>query len=1075
MHTDELRSCLENGERARKLLADWDVRDFERGKKNLERLADLLGLDGLSELCHPLGRLLPRCSDPDMAFNNLERFLASASAVVVPSLMESRARTLETLLQLFSVSQFFSDLLITNPDFVEMLRIPLRSSPSRAEMLEQLRGEVAAAYEDSAVLRTFRRFRQKQMLRIGTNDIIRDRPLEEITRDISRVADTSLEVALETAQRNINPRFGEPFTTAGRPARCVILGFGKLGGKELNYSSDIDLMFLYDEEGQTIGQRTTVLSNDDYFARVCSEVVRLLSANTEAGQGYRVDLRLRPEGNRGPLARSLASTLAYYDTLGRTWERQALIKVRPVAGDAKLGEEFLHAIEPFVYRKYLTVAEINEIKALKRKIEIKSGQFGESKLEVKTGHGGIRDVEFTIQFLQLLNGGDLPDIRLPNTLKAMRALEKVGCLTDLEYRVLDDTYRFLRKIEHRLQIMFDLQTHRLPEKPEELRKLALRMGYLPARVTVPAPAPSDGSSDPSTQPTGTENRLLDPYDAFLGDYQEKTELNRTILNHLLHQSFSSSEADPEADLVLDPQPDPERIAQVLGKYPFRDVQAAYHNLNQLATETIPFLSSRRCRQFLANIAPQLLRAVAETPDPDLALVNLEKVSASLGGKAVLWELFSFNSPSLKLYVELCAWSPYLSEILISNPGMIDELLDSLVLNLPRDFEELRHELFELTRNADDLDPILHSFQDKELLRIGVRDILGKDTVMETTRGLSDLAHAILYQIADLQFLPLTRRLGMPYLTEGPCKDKPSRYVLLGLGKLGGQEMSYHSDLDLILIYEGDGRTMPPPNSSRWDTFELTDNFHFFSELAQQIIRVASMMSPRGRLYQVDMRLRPTGKSGSLVIPLNEFERYYQEGQAQLWERQALTRGRIVYGDPEFAGQVMESIHRQIYDLEWKPGIADEILSMRGRVEAAGSKRDLKRGFGGIVDIEFIVQMYRLKYGRKFPAVRAANTWQALDALLAVQLISAEEHGTLRSCYDFMRTVESRLRIFHNRSLDELPEASEDLETLAKRLGCEATGERSAGQVFLEVLEKHTTQTRRLFKELFQRERASRPG
>jgi glutamate-ammonia-ligase adenylyltransferase len=955
------------------------------------------------------------------------------------------------MLQLFSTSQFFSDLLITNPDFLEMLRIPLRSSPSRAEMLEQLRADVAAAYEDSNVLRAFRRFRQKQLLRIGTNDIIRDRPLEEITRDISRVADTSLEVALQTAFATISKRFGVPHTNAGEPGRCVILGFGKLGGKELNYSSDIDLMFLYDEEGQTRGQRVTILSNDDYYARVCTEVVRLLTAYTEDALAYRVDLRLRPEGHRGPLARSLASTLSYYDTLGRTWERQALIKVRPVAGDARLGEEFMRAIEPFVYRRYLSVAEITDIKALKRKIEQKSGPLGESDSDVKTGHGGIRDVEFTIQFLQLANGGDLPEIRTPNTLKAIRALEKVRCLTDAESRGLDSTYRFLRKVEHRLQLMFDQQTHRMPDKPEELRKLAVRMGY---------------------EGRGARDEGRDPLDAFLNDYREKTKLNRTILNHLLHQSFASGEAAPESDLILEPNPHVERIRAVLGQYPFKDALAAYQNLNQLATETIPFLESRRCRQFLANIAPQLLHAIAETPDPDLALVNLEKVSASLGGKAVLWELFSFNMPSLKLYVELCAWSQFLSEILINNPGMIDELLDSLVLNQPRSFEELRQELTELCRNADDPDPILHSFQDKELLRIGVRDILGKVDILATTRELSDVAETILVQLAEMQYAPMVKRLGMPCLGDGPRSGQSSRYVLLGLGKLGGREMSYHSDLDLILIYEGDGRTMPPPGSSRWDRFELTDNFHFFSELARQIIRAASDMSPRGRLYQVDMRLRPTGKSGSLVIPLSEFERYYAEGDAQLWERQALTRSRMVFGDPEFAEHVVRTINHQIYDLEWKPHLADEIMSMRGRVEASGSKRDLKRGFGGIVDIEFIVQLYRIKYGRAHPAVRDPNTWHALDAMHEAKLITSAEHATLRSCYDFMRTVEGRLRIFHNRSLDELPEAAEDLEKLAKRMGCEATAESTAGQVFLQLLESHTSQTRHLFNELCKRERAS---
>ncbi len=297
MQTDELRLCLESGEQARNLLCAWGIHDIERGQNNLARLAEMLGLEAVRELCHPLGRLLPRCADADMALNNLERYFASAGPASLGVLLESRARTLETILQLFSVSQFFSDLLITNPDYLEQLRIPLRSSPSRAEMLEQLRGEVAAAYEDSNVLRAFRRFRQKQLLRIGANDIIRDRPLEEITRDISRVADTALEIALETAQANISRRFGEPFSNAGEPSCCVILGFGKLGGKELNYSSDIDLMFLYDEEGHTRGKNVTILSNDDYFARVCSEVVRLLSIDTDVGQAYRVDLRLRPKGS----------------------------------------------------------------------------------------------------------------------------------------------------------------------------------------------------------------------------------------------------------------------------------------------------------------------------------------------------------------------------------------------------------------------------------------------------------------------------------------------------------------------------------------------------------------------------------------------------------------------------------------------------------------------------------------------------------------------------------------------------------------------------------------------------------
>lgn len=1059
MQAEYLRRCLDSEHESRQLFATWNVHDIERGRHNLARLVDHLGMGPLVDLAHPLGRMLPRCADGDMALNNLERFLANPlGATQLPALLEARARTLETLLQLFSASQFFSDLLIANPDYLDMLRVPLRSSPSRAEMIESLQREVESAYEDSAVLRTFRRFRQKQMLRIGANDIVRDRPLEEITRDISLVADASLEVALWHALRQVSKRFGEPITVDGQPARCVILAFGKLGGKELNYSSDIDLMFLFDEDGATRGARTASIVNDDYFARVCTETVRLLTAHTDRGQAYRVDLRLRPEGNRGSLARSLASTLSYYDTIGRTWERQALIKIRPVAGDARLGEEFLHAIEPFVYRKYLTVAEINEIKAHKRKIEHRTDRAGDSATDVKTGMGGIRDVEFTIQFLQLLNGGDLPEIRQTNTLKGMAALEKVGCLTHQEYRVLDDTYRFFRKIEHRLQLMFDLQTHRMPDSPDELRKLALRMGYAASAI------PGDSAND--------------PLERFLADYREKTSLNRKILDHLLHQTFSGQDGpQPEPDLILDPSPSPERIQEVLGQYPFKDVQSAYQNLTMLATETVPFLSTRRCRQFLANIAPRLLHAISETPDPDLALVNLEKVSASLGGKGVLWELFSFNQPSLKLYVELCAWSQFLSEILINNPGMIDELLDSLVLNQRRTAEELRLELADLCKNADDPNPILHSFKDKELLRIGVRDILGKDNVEKTTHALSDLAETILRQVDALEYPRLVRKLGSPQILEGdsPRQVRVSRYVLLGLGKLGGHEMSYHSDLDLILIYEGDGRTAPPPGSSRWDTFELTDNFHFFSELARHLIRVTSDMGPQGRLYQVDMRLRPTGKSGSLVTPLREFVRYYEEGEGQLWERQALTRARVVAGDPDFAYNVLRSIARETYGLGWKPQDLEEIRTMRDRIEAAGNKRDLKRGRGGIIDVEFIVQMFRLKYGQRHPEIRHPNTWQAIHGLRTVGLLSDEESAVLESGYTFLRQVECRLRIFHNRSLDELPESAEDLEKLARRTGVTHLPSEPATPRLLEELEHHTSRIRALFLKLFEREKEIEPA
>ncbi|MHC5542513.1 [protein-PII] uridylyltransferase family protein, partial [Singulisphaera rosea] len=536
-----------------------------------------------------------------------------------------------------------------------------------------------------------------------------------------------VESACRLARRRAEEKHGAPSGRGREPARFVVLAMGKLGGEELNYSSDIDLIFLYDVEGQTAGPR--VVSNAEFFAKMGSDVVRLLSDHTSLGMAYRVDMRLRPEGDQGALARSLEATLGYYETSGRTWERQALIKCRPIAGELTLGRTFLDAIMPFVYRRYLSGAEINEIKTMKRRIEQRTLSAGTSEVEVKTGHGGIRDVEFVVQFLQLLHGGTYPEVRLPNTLQAMSQLELVGCLTGEERGIMENTYRFLRRVEHRLQTMFDRQTHEMPRNLDEQRILAIRMGYPLASIW--------------------EDRT-GPAQRFLADYRSKTELNRRILNHLLHDAFrddAGATADPIVDLVLDPAPSQELIEEVLGKYPFHDRLTAYQNLLALAREDFPFLSQARCRHFFAAIAPRLLQAVGETPDPDMALTNLEKVSASLGAKAILWELFNFNPPTLRMYVQLCATSQFLSEILINNPGMIDELMDSLVADRPLSAQAIKAELSELCKGAEDLAPILVSFRNKEWVRIGIRDILGREPIRDVTRELSDVAEAIVGQVA----------------------------------------------------------------------------------------------------------------------------------------------------------------------------------------------------------------------------------------------------------------------------------------------------------------------------------------
>ncbi len=1052
------------------------LKDPARGQRNLDALAGHLG-GAFADLSPHLFRLLPRTADPDMALNNLERLFAGPAKEQLPGLLESKAKGLEAVLKLLAVSQFFADTLVTYPDAVELIRTPPKRNPSTDELTAQLRTDVEAAFDDGGVLRALRRFRQLQMLRVGVNDIIRDRPLEEITRDLARIADSSVKVALQTALRTVGKKHGTPTTGSGKPARVAAFAFGKLGGDELNYSSDIDLMFVYDEDGETTGKRTGGLPNGEFYAAVVADVVRLLSAYTDRGFAYRVDLRLRPEGSRGPLARSLSSTLSYYDSRGRTWERQALIKLRRVAGDRDLGVEVLSALTPFVYRKYFSFSEINEVKALKRKMEQTTAKAGADDLDVKTGRGGIRDIEFAVQFLQLLNGGDLSAVRHRNTLLAVEALELGGCLTSQETFILADAYRFLRKVEHRLQLLFDWQTHRLPTSADDLRKLALRMGYSArsqeagdrsqeagarsqeagARSQEEEPTPDSrpltpqrrSPLDESPEPVfDTRLLLVDPLDLFLKDYHDKTTLDRAILDHLLHQTFGNTDgAEPEADLILDPDPDAAAVRAALGRYPFRDIPAAYQNLNRLAQESVPFLSHRRCRHFLASIAPQLLRALAETADPDAALNTLERVTASLGAKAVLYELFSFNPPTLKLFVDICANSPYLSAILMNNPGMEDELLDSLVLDQPRTTDELRAELTELLRNASDPDPILRSFQDNEFLRIGVRDLLGKAGIRATTAALSDVADVLLNAVFDTAEPAVRRKLGVAN----------SPYCVLGLGKLGGREISYHSDLDLIVLYETDGVTAPDP--SRTGSFEPTTAHHYFTTLTQEAIKATSRTGPLGRLYEVDMRLRPTGKSGSLVLPLDEFRRYFAAGGGQLWERQALTRARVVRGDPEFAARVMAAVRAAILHAAWTPKLAGDIVAMRERLEATASTRNLKRGRGGVVDVEFAVQLLQLKHGHEYPDILKPCVWDALRAMADVRVMTPEQAAVLRDGYTFLRSVEARLRIVTDRPLTELPEASADVEKLARRCGFDAP------EVFRQELYRVRGDIRDVFRQI----------
>jgi glutamate-ammonia-ligase adenylyltransferase len=1027
MDTGQLKSILDQPAQAVDWLRSLGVTDPARGHAHLLRITESgLSLDLLVVVAEQLAEFLPTSSDPDMALNNLSRFVAAShNSIRLATLFGRDTDALKTLVQIFSVSQHFSDLLIDDPESYEWLRTTDGRPIAREALVEQIWSELEPLDDERAAMAALRRQKQRETFRIAFGDLIRQHPLETVTRQISFLADAITDAALQFCQRAAEAKRGAPRAPNGQPARLVVLGMGKLGGVELNYSSDIDLIFLYDHDGETDGQRSQI--NAEFFAGVIRAAVKLLNDNTPSGIDYRVDLRLRPHGAQGALAICVDDALQYYDVMGRTWERQALIKARPVAGDLELGERFLARLEPWVYRRYLGLADIAEIKALKRRIEHRARSAGEEAYNVKTGHGGIRDIEFAIQFLQLLNAGDVSELRTGNTLEAMDHLAKAGCLTDQERSLLSENYRFLCKLEHQLQIMFDLQTHQLPRDESELQMLAMRVGY-----------EGNGQQTPGQD--------------FATDYQRITQLNRKVLDHLLHDAFGDdAPAEPEVDLVLDPEPAQQQIEEVLARYQFNDVHQAYRNLMDLATEKIPFLSTRRCRHFLAAIAPRLLKAIADRPDPDSTLAYLCSVSDSLGGKGVLWELFSFSPPTLKLYVDLCATSQYLSAMLVSNPGMIDELLDSLLLDKLPELRQLESMLADLCRAAEDTEPILHSFKNTQQLRVGIRDILGKSDVHETMGALSDIAESCLRLITRQEYGKLVERHGEPIISEGPRAGHVAELAIVAIGKFGGRELNYHSDLDMIFLYEAAGGTQHRRRTHR--SRETTSNHHFFGELGQRVIKVASRLGPLGRLYEIDARLRPTG---SLANSLPELSRYFTEGDGQFSERLALCRARVVVGNELAASAAREAIASAMFGQAWQASDMDELAAMRHRLEETAGKGNLELGRGGILDIEFITQILQLRFGTQNPRVREPNTLAALIALHGERILGDDEYEFLIKSYRLLRTIEARMRLMNSTARDDLPDHPDELAKLAKSLHY------AESSALVADCEQFTTRNRELF-------------
>jgi len=866
----------------------------------------------------------------------------------------------------------------------------------RERTLAAARGAVAGvAVGDREVLhRRLRRFKARSMLRLAARELWAHAPQQEVGREQADVAEAVLRAALPPLEAALRLRHGTP-----TPEGFCVLGLGKLGGEDLNFSSDVDLVYLYRGEGETSGGTHGSVPTLTYYARLAEGLTRALGLVTEDGFCFRVDLGLRPEGRGGPAVLSLRAALHYYERAGRTWERAAWVKGRAVAGDEGLARDFLQGLSPFLWRRSLDFGAVDALRALKAEIDLRGKASAD---DVKLGPGGIREVEFFAVALQLLHGGKAPALRVSNTLLALRRLADSGLLAQRDADALADAYLFLRRVENRLQMVEEQQTQTLPTSPRECLRLSRSLGLASAEAL-------EGE--------------LDRHRRFVaGAFQ--TLLGQTARNE--------APDEPLLALALDAELPDERREEALRARGFADAEASLRSLERLRRTLLA--SGLQEGPGPGLPAAVLLSECARSPDPDQALFFLAEFLSSLVAPVGYLRLLLQRPAVARRLVGLFGQSAFLSGYFVRNPELLDVLVQQGTGGPHKPVERLAAELGgRLARSPLDEERLgaMRRFKNEEVLRIGLADIAGELDVPEVALQLSALADALLDACLFQAEAELRERFGAPRLRAGGR----AALAVLGLGKLGGAELGYHSDLDLLFVYQGGGTDEETAGGTR----PPIGHPEYFARLVQRLLSLLTVQLREGRLYQVDARLRPSGNQGTLVVSETAF-REHHERRAQLWERQALVKTRAVAGDTRFgAALVAEVVLPLVYARPLPEGAAQEIHRHRQRIEleVAGEtagELDPKAGHGGLVDVEFATQYLQLRYGGRVTAVRRQNTLAALEALQASGLLAPGDALTLRSGYLFHRRVENRLRLVHGRALARLPTTGAPLALLARRLG-----------------------------------------
>ena len=736
---------------------------------------------------------------------------------------------------------------------------------------------------------------------------------------------------------------------------------------------------------------------------------------------------------------------SYYEGWGDLWERQALIKARPVAGDMAFGDEFIRMIHPFVYQRYLDGVTLTEIKAdirrTKARIEERLVSEGTSlEKHVKLGPGAIRDIEFTVQCLQMIHGAKRKSLCSQNTLEVLAALKTSDLLDAEDADALMAAYRFLRTVENGIQIEADQQRYLVPEKETEERELARRVGYQHTVET-------------------------DALETFQTDYRAHTERVRAVFQKI---TVTSIQLEDGLDIaVLLSEEDPQQLETFLSTFRFENVREAQRLLRQLANGGDGVQFSPSVRRTFFKLAPTLLSVLRDSPNPDMALRYLSAFTDKVGARSSYYTMFAEKPSTLEVLTRVCGSSLYLADMLIASPELFDLLTVPTLIERSKTLTEKQTEALQIVATApkERMPSMLRRYKNDEIWRIALRNILGNATLPDTTQELSDLAEAILQAIYPEIEAKLREAHGTPLAPDGT----PAGFAIIAMGKFGGRELNFSSDLDVMYVYSAEG-----------ETTQGMPNVEFFAAVGLELVNRLAGSQAMG-IYEVDLRLRPHGTGGAIALPLTGYQNYY-DNTAEVWERQALTRARVVAGDIEQLGdRFLEIAHAFCYSDALTSEEIAEIVHTRQRKEAQATRRtstrrrrggkaqtptaNVKSGYGGLVDIEFAVQTLQLVHGGHETSVRVQNTPLAIERLHNIGVLTEAQRDGLTEAYQFLRRVENALRIVHDRALDALPKNRAELGQLARRLGYRGDNDKSAADVFLEDYGKWTETTRALFNEI----------